>query len=100
MSKFPTSPLAPPLRPARAGAAASLALSGRAVAQGRTLTALGHRVHQTSATTGPGGDATEAWRKQAGATSTGSPSATTTPSMSVCCARSRWPKHRSMSAIC
>ena len=37
------------------------------MAQGKTLTALGHRVHQTSATTGPGGDATEAWRKQAGA---------------------------------
>ena len=51
-----------------AGAASSLALSGRALAQGKTVTALGHRVHQTSATTGPGGDATEAWRKQAGAT--------------------------------
>ena len=50
-----------------AGAASSLALSGRALAQGKTLTALGHRVHQTSATTGPGGDATEAFRKQAGA---------------------------------
>lgn len=50
-----------------AGAASSLALPGRAFAQVKTLTALGHRVHQTCATTGPGGDATEAWRKQAGA---------------------------------
>ncbi|WP_439495036.1 ABC transporter substrate-binding protein [Bosea sp. (in: a-proteobacteria)] len=50
-----------------AGTAAALALPGRAFAQAKTLTALGHRVHQTSATTGPGGDATEAWRKQAGA---------------------------------
>lgn len=50
------------------GAAASLALPGRTFAQARTVTSLGHRVHQTSATTGPGGDATEAWRKQAGAT--------------------------------
>ncbi|MGO4671275.1 ABC transporter substrate-binding protein [Bosea sp. 2YAB26] len=49
------------------GAAASLALPTGAMAQARTVTALGHRVHQTSATTGPGGDATEAWRKQAGA---------------------------------
>lgn len=47
------------------GAAASLALPTGAMAQARTVTALGHRVHQTSATTGPGGDATEAWRKQA-----------------------------------
>ncbi|MGO4736262.1 ABC transporter substrate-binding protein [Bosea sp. 2KB_26] len=50
------------------GAATSLALPGRTFAQARTVTSLGHRVHQTSATTGPGGDATEAWRKQAGAT--------------------------------
>jgi multiple sugar transport system substrate-binding protein len=35
-------------------------------AQGRTLTAFGHRVHQTAATTGPGGDATEAWRRETG----------------------------------
>jgi multiple sugar transport system substrate-binding protein len=49
-------------------AAASLALPGIAHAQAKTVTALGHRVHQTSATTGPGGDATEAWRKQSGAT--------------------------------
>jgi multiple sugar transport system substrate-binding protein len=50
-----------------AAGATSLALPKAARAQARTLTALGHRVHQTSATTGPGGDATEAWRKQAGA---------------------------------
>lgn len=50
------------------GSAAALSLPAGAFAQGKTLTALGHRVHQTSATTGPGGDATEAWRKQAGAT--------------------------------
>ncbi|WNJ90271.1 ABC transporter substrate-binding protein [Bosea sp. 685] len=49
------------------GAAASLALPGIARAQAKAVTALGHRVHQTSATTGPGGDATEAWRKQSGA---------------------------------
>lgn len=48
-------------------AAAGLALPGMASAQAKTVTALGHRVHQTSATTGPGGDATEAWRKQSGA---------------------------------
>jgi multiple sugar transport system substrate-binding protein len=52
-----------------AGAAtASAALPGTVRAQARAITALGHRVHQTSATTGPGGDATEAWRKQSGAT--------------------------------
>lgn len=51
-----------------AGAAATtLALPRIAHAQAKTLTALGHRVHQTSATTGPGGDATEAFRKQADA---------------------------------
>jgi multiple sugar transport system substrate-binding protein len=51
-----------------AGTASVAALSALPVfAQAKTLTALGHRVHQTSATTGPGGDATEAWRKQAGA---------------------------------
>lgn len=51
-----------------AGAAATtLALPRIARAQAKTLTALGHRVHQTSATTGPGGDATEAFRKQADA---------------------------------
>jgi multiple sugar transport system substrate-binding protein len=49
-----------------AGAAATtLAMPRIARAQAKTLTALGHRVHQTSATTGPGGDATEAFRKQA-----------------------------------
>jgi multiple sugar transport system substrate-binding protein len=47
------------------GATAALALPRIARAQAKTLTALGHRVHQTSATTGPGGDATEAFRKQA-----------------------------------
>ncbi len=52
-----------------AGAAAlSAAVPGAVGAQARTVTALGHRVHQTSATTGPGGDATEAWRKTSGAT--------------------------------
>ena len=68
MSKFPTSLSRRRFGLLAAGAASSLALSGRALAQGKTLTALGHRVHQTSATTGPGGDATEAWRKQAGVT--------------------------------
>jgi multiple sugar transport system substrate-binding protein len=47
------------------GAAALAAWPG--LAQGKTLTALGHRVHQTCATTGPGGDATEAFRKPTGA---------------------------------
>lgn len=50
------------------GAAAALSLPGAAFAQAKTVTALGHRVHQTSATTGPGGDATEGFRKQSGAT--------------------------------
>lgn len=49
------------------GATAAFALPGAALAQAKTVTALGHRVHQTSATTGPGGDATEAWRKASGA---------------------------------
>jgi multiple sugar transport system substrate-binding protein len=48
-------------------AAASLTLPGAGWAQGKTLTALGHRVHQTAATTGPGGDATEGFRKASGA---------------------------------
>lgn len=48
-------------------AAASSALPSASRAQAKTVTALGHRVHQTSATTGAGGDATEAWRKQSGA---------------------------------
>ena len=53
---------------ALAGAAVTAAaLPGRAFAQAKTLTALGHRVHQTAATTGPGGDATEAFRKTSGA---------------------------------
>jgi multiple sugar transport system substrate-binding protein len=34
--------------------------------QGGDLSVFGHRVHQAAATTGPGGDATEAWRKQTG----------------------------------
>lgn len=53
---------------ALAGAAvAAAALPGRASAQAKTLSVLGHRVHQTAATTGPGGDATEAFRKASGA---------------------------------
>lgn len=48
------------------GAATLAALGGPAIAQARTLTAFGHRVHQTVATTGPGGDATAAWRAQSG----------------------------------
>jgi multiple sugar transport system substrate-binding protein len=53
---------------ALAGAAAASALLPRsAFAQAKTLTALGHRVHQNAATTGPGGDATEAFRKASGA---------------------------------
>ncbi len=51
-----------------AGAARRWRLSGTRLGAGKTLTALGHRVHQTAATDGPGGDATEAFRKQAGAT--------------------------------
>ncbi len=49
-------------------AAASLYLPRLRPRAGNDVTALGHRVHQTSATTGPGGDATEAWRKASGAT--------------------------------
>ena len=56
----------------------ALALSGAAVATatlGRRagaqapgeITVFGHRVHQAAATAGPGGDATEAWRKQSNA---------------------------------
>ena len=53
---------------ALAGAAvATSVLHGRVFAQAKTLSALGHRVHQTAATTGPGGDATEAFRKASGA---------------------------------
>ena len=49
---------------ALAGAAAGSAFLPRgAFAQAKTLTVLGHRVHQNAATTGPGGDATEAFRK-------------------------------------
>lgn len=49
-----------------AGALALLS-GGRAQAQAKNITVLGHRVHQAAATTGPGGDATEAWRKASGA---------------------------------
>ena len=53
---------------ALAGAvAASGLLPSSVFAQGKTLTALGHRVHQTAATTGPGGDAAEPFRKANGA---------------------------------
>ena len=54
---------------ALSGAAAGAALfGGRALAQqGTDLTVFGHRVHQAAAVGGPGGDATEAWRKQTGA---------------------------------
>jgi multiple sugar transport system substrate-binding protein len=53
---------------ALAGAAVAVsALPGRAFAQAKTLTVLGHRVHQTAATAGPGGDATEVFRKASGA---------------------------------
>jgi len=53
---------------ALAGAtAASALLPAASFAQAKTLTALGHRVHQTAATTGPGGDATEGFRKASGA---------------------------------
>jgi multiple sugar transport system substrate-binding protein len=55
----------------------TLALSGAALGstllvdrafaqQGGELSVFGHRVHQAAATGGPGGDATEAWRKQSG----------------------------------
>src|SRR5262245_44488903 len=48
--------------------AAGAALFGRrAFAQSGDLTVFGHRVHQAAATSGPGGDATEAWRRQSGA---------------------------------
>lgn len=51
-----------------AGAAAlSAGLPASAFAQAKTLTALGHRVHQTAATTGPGGDATAPFVKESGA---------------------------------
>lgn len=54
---------------ARLTGAAALAagLPGHALSQTKTLVPLGHRVHQTAATTGPGGDATEAFRKASGA---------------------------------
>ena len=53
---------------ALSGAVAASAMMGtRAQAQAvGEITVFGHRVHQAAATTGPGGDATEAWRKQSG----------------------------------
>ena len=52
---------------ALSAAVASTALAGRhALAQGTELNVFGHKVHQAAATGGPGGDATEAFRKQAG----------------------------------
>lgn len=52
-----------------AGAAGASAFGIRAFAQAPTeLTVFGHKVHQAAATGGPGGDATEAFRKQSGAT--------------------------------
>jgi len=48
-------------------AAASALLPESASVQTKTLTALGRRVHQTAATAGPGGDATEGFRKANGA---------------------------------
>jgi multiple sugar transport system substrate-binding protein len=48
-------------------AAAIAALADRrAFAQAGELTVFGHRVHQAAATSGPGGDATESFRKQSG----------------------------------
>src|SRR5688572_19491927 len=54
---------------ASAGASAAVSMTGvdTAFAQTKTPTVFGHRVHQTSATTGPGGDATAAWREKNGA---------------------------------
>ena len=49
-----------------AGAAASALLPRAGAAQATDLTVFGHRVHQAAATAGPGGDATEAFRKQSG----------------------------------
>ncbi|MBL0930753.1 MAG: extracellular solute-binding protein [Alphaproteobacteria bacterium] len=61
--------VAPVLR-RRAFLAGSAAIIGSAalpaIAQAKTLTAFGHRVHQNVATTGPGGDATAAWRQASG----------------------------------
>lgn len=53
---------------ATAGAATLAATAGgsSAFAQSKTLTVFGHRVHQTAATTGPGGDATADWRQKTG----------------------------------
>lgn len=52
-----------------AGAAAGSALLPfGARAQSLELSIFGHRVHQAAATAGPGGDATEAWRKASGNT--------------------------------
>lgn len=49
-----------------AGAAAAIAAPRLGWAQAPAVTVFGHRVHQTAATTGPGGDATEAWRRASG----------------------------------
>jgi len=49
-----------------AGAAALLALPRAGRAQDGSLTVLGHRVHESAATSGPGGDATAAWRAASG----------------------------------
>ena len=67
-----TKSIAPPHPPPRAralrGRGRGRASGPRALAQqGTDLTVFGHRVHQAAAVGGPGGDATEAWRKQSGA---------------------------------
>ncbi|CAH1661636.1 Multiple sugar transport system substrate-binding protein [Hyphomicrobiales bacterium] len=51
---------------AGAAGAATLALPGRSFAQAKKLTVLSHRVHHSAATSGPGGDATAAWRASTG----------------------------------
>jgi len=50
------------------GAAIATAGARPARAQAGELNVFGHRVHQTAATTGPGGDATAAWRTATGGT--------------------------------
>lgn len=51
-----------------AGAVLTGLLPRTAMAAGLALNVFGHRVHQAAATTGPGGDATEAWRRETGNT--------------------------------
>ena len=51
-----------------AGAAASALLPRTAGAQPADLTVFGHRVHLAAATAGPGGEATEPFRRQSGVT--------------------------------